>query len=172
MKTNAIFIRIYLILTMIIIVASCTDYPEYPEKSGSTAKAFPLGKAPTWHSEVPGQPNILLYKFNGHDFEEEGSVILNVPGITAQDQHSAKFSWALVAENGEVYPLIGLGENGISKYIFSTQYDGVLLVTISRVMGPGEQYKEIRLSAVMPRPNGEPYFPNIPDPKDFIHIMD
>ncbi|WP_084118487.1 collagen-like protein [Aquiflexum balticum] len=115
--------------------------------AGPTGPAGPAG--PQGVQGEPGQSNVRLYTFPGHNYGVSASYFVSIPAIGPQVDAHLFFVYLVDTSVNVKYPIPGQGISGNSTYrVWWLSIGSNVSVRTQRSAGPGENYGEVRVITI------------------------
>jgi hypothetical protein len=97
----------------------------------------------------PGESNVRLYTFPGHDYGSSASYYVSIPEIGPQVDAHLFFVYLVDTSVDVKYPIPGQGISGNSTYrVWWLRIGSTVSVRTQRSAGPGENYGQVRVITI------------------------
>lgn len=159
-----------LIVAMCLLMYPSCEGPEGPQGlpgsqgeqgvQGQTGPAGPAGAigpaGPQGVQGSPGNANVKLYTFPGHDFSLSPRAVRNIPNTTLEEMNLTKYAVYMVNAGGEIYSIPGHAApsgsaNFVQYYLRQSHQVNVVQFIIDRDR-LGALFPQIRIFAILAEP--------------------
>lgn len=136
-----------------------------PGPAGAPGPAGQVGATgPKGDKGDPGESNVRLYKFPGHNYASSANYFVDIPGIGPQVDAYLFFVYIVDTSVAVTYPIPGPGISANSTYrVWWLRIGTNVSLRTQRIAGPGEMYGEMRVITIpiTQMPGGKLTLPDI-----------